>query len=519
MTYDGRVEAQMNVPQNTAVFAVTDQINNTVVLPAGPYFLSSVGNTPGLLPQLAASLNASAPPFAYPRSAAAMSAAVNYGIWSAGWLCDEASGSLGAVFGSPSMVPSGSPTYGTAGPRGGTDKAIGFSGTSDLFSGGNVFNVSATDDLVVAWVGYQSADPSAYHGLVSKYPASTFNGWYLEVYPGGGVWFYGSNAGGTASFSAAAAILPLNAWYVGIAALDRSTGKANVGTRVLSTGVTQTSGLVAAAADAYNNAGANFTFGGISGVTGPDLATNIAAVYIGQGTSVALGLPANLSTALANFAGAVNAAWTVTLSTGPTGTGQVSINCTGGATPPAYSLAWTSTTLRDLLGFTADISGATSVQTGTKQARGLWIPDCPVQTPNGHGRRVPKVSDLRTTTSPTGTVLGLIGNVFFRHQGVGWSHVPQAKTWEQAVAIPNASFETFFNETQLGQSSSWFLPSSPIQLYGHDGVLFGQDANGVTGLVNGWQMTGITSIEPKVSDPSGWPGYWAIEFPELVSSG
>lgn len=205
--------------------------------------------------------------------------------------------------------------------------------------------------------------------------------------------------------------------------------------------------------------------------------------------------------------------WTVALSTGTSGTGKVSIQCTDAV---SWSIAWTSTTLRDLIGFTADITGVTTTQTGTKCARGMVILDSPVR-PDGDPKRAPKVTDLRTTQSPTGVVLGLVGNAFYRHTNLRWSHVPLARVWEvEAAAAGNAngSWETFVNETQLGQASTWFTPSSLVKITDHQSVVYGQDLP-----VSGWYITGITSIEPKPADPSGWTGMWRIEIPQIVSSG
>lgn len=241
-----------------------------------------------------------------------------------------------------------------------------------------------------------------------------------------------------------------------------------------------------------------------------------ATVTLPAGTYFLSSMISALATQL-NGTAPLSATWTVSLSIGSSGTGQVTIN--GGGT---WSLIWTSagSTLQAILGFdgNGDVNNASSAQTGTKQARGLWIPDCPLSL-DGDPQRAPKVTDLRTTTSPTGVVLGLIGNVFYRHRVVRWSHVDISRVWEAKTTLANASWEFFFNETQLGQNSSWFSPATPVQIYDLTGTKLGNDANGGTGLSTGWQMTGLTGIEPTKSDATGWTGRWSIEIPEIVSSG
>lgn len=234
-----------------------------------------------------------------------------------------------------------------------------------------------------------------------------------------------------------------------------------------------------------------------------------ATVTFPVGTYFPSTLVSQLATTLNNTS-PLSATWTATLSTGASGTGLVTLN--GGGT---WSIVWGSATgaLRDLLGFTGDINNSNTSQTGTNQARGLWIPDCPIWM-QGDPKRAPRVSDLRTTTSPTGVVYGLVGNFSYRHRQVRWSHVALAKTWEVAATTTNASFEFFFGETQLGLGSSWFTPASAVKIYDHAGNVVGSDKS-----IASWFVTGVKDIEPARVDQAGWNGYWRIEFPEIVSSG
>ncbi len=207
----------------------------------------------------------------------------------------------------------------------------------------------------------------------------------------------------------------------------------------------------------------------------------------------------------------VSGNWTVSMSTGAGGTGLVTISAVGDA---SSTLTWVNTTLRDVLGFTTNIAIA---GTGTRQARGLWIPDCPIGL-DSDPSQAPLMSDLRTTMSPTGVVLGLVGNVFYIHKNVRWTHVAKARVWESAVTYANSSWEYFFRETQLGLGSSWFVPASPFRIYDHTGGLVG--VSGALGVgVTTWQMTGVTGTDLARVDPGGWTGLWKVLIPQIVSSG
>jgi len=213
------------------------------------------------------------------------------------------------------------------------------------------------------------------------------------------------------------------------------------------------------------------------------------------------------------------ATWTVSLSTGASGTGKVTINWTGTGT---YSIAWTGsgTTLRDVLGFTGDLTGVTQgvASVSSKHARMVWLPDCPLGL-DGDTPRAPIVTDALVTVSPRGDATTLVGNTMYRHANLRWSHVAEAKIWEAAAAVTNGSWETFWKDAHLGQGSiSWFRPGSKLQIYDHAARQLGINANSGAG-VGGWVATkGPIEISPKKVD-AAWAGMWRVEIPELVSSG
>lgn len=202
---------------------------------------------------------------------------------------------------------------------------------------------------------------------------------------------------------------------------------------------------------------------------------------------------------------AVDASWTVTLSTT---TGKVTIDCDG-----TWSITWTSTNLRDLLGFEANISGVTTAQTGTLHARGLWLPDAVLNT-NMNYLAAPLMTDLRQTESPDGLVIGHVGNFKYKHPEARYQHVPVAKTWIASESTTNESLERFMRDCQWGLGHAWFTNSSKYYIKSHTGTQVGN------GSVDGWQLNGCRSMSEMVSRSAGeWDGYWAVAFPGFTSNG
>lgn len=240
--------------------------------------------------------------------------------------------------------------------------------------------------------------------------------------------------------------------------------------------------------------------------TGPVVVTVPAGSYYLTAAGGVSSILTVLQTQLTATCPPASGGWTVSFSLT---TGLVTIACT-----ETYSITWTSTVLRDLLGFTANIVSATT-STGGQQARGLWLTGHPINL-EGDPTRAPLVTDARQSMSPTGQTITLVGNTFRRHRGIVWANVEAAQVWDALATYENGSWEEFFSETQLGLGSSWFTPGSPIQIYwlnaGVDSLL-GADAT-----ITGWSIVGVRSIEPQKS-VADWTGYWRIELPLIVAAG
>jgi hypothetical protein len=166
---------------------------------------------------------------------------------------------------------------------------------------------------------------------------------------------------------------------------------------------------------------------------------------------------------LTAFAAAANAAsvatWTATASLGETGTGLVTLDCND----PSFTIDWDSTNLRDALGFAGNITTAASAQTGTLQAKGLWMPTCPKWTKHGDGDAGDKITDLLYTYAPNGAVRTISGSISKTVLPVRWSHVTRARTRTIAETVVNEAFQTFWEDCHLG-SLAYCEAGAPVRL-------------------------------------------------------
>lgn len=207
--------------------------------------------------------------------------------------------------------------------------------------------------------------------------------------------------------------------------------------------------------------------------------------------------------------------WTGSISsTGTSPTGKSTLNWTGAGT---YSITWTSTELRDLLGYTGNLAGITQgvASVSTKQARGLWLPDATLNL-DGDPRSAPKRSDRRTVITPDGKAYTHVGNTLYQLRNLRYTHVPLARVWEANVATANASLEVFWIETQLGLSSTWFSPGSRVQIYDHTDTLVGINGNAGTGL-SGWFVATPKELDELTLSVPQWTGYYQVVIGDLVS--
>jgi hypothetical protein len=227
-----------------------------------------------------------------------------------------------------------------------------------------------------------------------------------------------------------------------------------------------------------------------------------AAWTVAAGNYYPLELVAALQAAVIAATGAIGNNFTATISDGEGGTGRVTLNNT--ATP--WSLAFTTTALRDAIGFSANISNVSAAQTGT-HARGLWLPGNPAKfSMYGDGAGGTIETDLRTLVGPTGYVTTLMGNKRRVHKNIGWTGVPNTRALAHFESVANESFESFFLDVATGRVSS-YIPVGPYIRHVWDADVDGTYAVGR--LL--WPDT--FDLEQYVR---GWVGKFNVSCPPLV---
>lgn len=204
---------------------------------------------------------------------------------------------------------------------------------------------------------------------------------------------------------------------------------------------------------------------------------------------------------VANVVGGGN--WSITFSSGESGTGRITISTTD--TP--FSVTWSNTNVRSLMGFSADISAVSSAQTGT-HARCCWLPDTVKWTPhgddNGNGNAATRRSSARDQISPTGGVKTLAGSSLYDFRGIRWEGVTRARTKIIGESVTNESFERFWGDAYLGDFAL-ATAGSKIRFY--------WDAD--TATYTDVRMVGMRDFDPDKIQQN-WVGRYTIVIPRLV---
>lgn len=232
-------------------------------------------------------------------------------------------------------------------------------------------------------------------------------------------------------------------------------------------------------------ASASYGGGGYSSVT---VASSATDVYL-------VDMLSSLQTALnASF----GTGWTVAGSFGEGGTGLVSISKTG----TTWGLQFTTTTFRDLIGFTGNLTGtAGQVHTGTSMADTIWLPGTVKAAQYKDAKPVHYVTDKRTLMSPTGIVTTLYGNKFAEIPRVSWNTVAEARA---RGITERGSFERWWYQSQLGEET-FFDPGSTVKYY--------PNAASATSYVVRIPDLESSNMLPTVDN---WSGLYVVEIPKMI---
>lgn len=153
-------------------------------------------------------------------------------------------------------------------------------------------------------------------------------------------------------------------------------------------------------------------------------------------------------------------AFTVSGSWGEAGTGLVTIS----HTVETFTVTWTSTDLRDVLGFTSTLTPAAATFTGTLHARGVWLPNCEMDIDRGVDGGVYEL-DRTTSVSPQGDVYGMGYTTRQRHEGFTWPHITQPRAQITYEATTGESFERWWLDTHAATRSYFAEVAPQLRVY------------------------------------------------------
>jgi len=177
-----------------------------------------------------------------------------------------------------------------------------------------------------------------------------------------------------------------------------------------------------------------------------------------------------------------------------------------------WSVSWTSTALRDVLGFTANISSVNAPQTGTGMPSGVWFPGCNIVA-DSHPKQAPTGDDKAASISPTGRVYSIASSEYFRHRKVRFPYVDVTRIWANDATVVGADWETFYLETQLAHNS-WFEVGSRVKVFWDNaGVLTELGSGGV----DAWRMPECVKLDDLAMSQNGWTGLFDINLGDLYA--
>jgi hypothetical protein len=226
----------------------------------------------------------------------------------------------------------------------------------------------------------------------------------------------------------------------------------------------------------------------------------LAASSAYSGPTAAL---ADLIAAMNTAAGVAGSAKTYTgsIASGEQGTGYVTISISSGT----FSLTWTTTTLRDYLGWVGNLSAAGSY-VSPSGCLGMFLPNCPIMQPFALGDTGNKEGGISQTISPGGVTKTIKTTGRTRHPGITWSHITLARARQASESGGVRSWERFVRDCLRGDTSlAYFTPGADVKLF--------WDADSATAQVYHPVVPNAVTdcMEPAMGD--GFVGLWRCRWP------
>lgn len=234
---------------------------------------------------------------------------------------------------------------------------------------------------------------------------------------------------------------------------------------------------------------------------GPTTVTLPAATYY-HSSADSTGTYTSLEDALTTLTNAaMGRTWTWNINTSSPGTGMYDVVASGGGN---ISITWTDTELRDLLGWTGNLSGSIGY-TAPEGAEALWRSDYYYQCESGaDGFEGWPETDKQDAENAAGYLYSVTGQTKYVNR-FRFPMEPRANVITAAESTTNASFQTFVQQAIHG-TAPWGQSGGPIRIYPD----VDDDATYTDYYVPGFQAWKPFKIREE------WEGYWSCEFPRLV---
>jgi len=224
-----------------------------------------------------------------------------------------------------------------------------------------------------------------------------------------------------------------------------------------------------------------------SDVTGATVTIPAGTYYHSTGTTLASELKSQMDATSART-------YTVSFDSS---TGKYSI----AVSSSTFSITWTDTELRNVLGWTGMASGSSTPDESDVQAEGIWLPKTPVETPYGLESGGIPVSSANVSMSPGGAFYSYHGPKHYRSE---YTYVavtgPRALTSKEETA--NQSFETFWTDAIRGEAPWCDVPGASLRFH----PSASDDSTYFT-----WNI--LDQKEPSlVRATEGYDGLWQVSF-------
>jgi hypothetical protein len=230
---------------------------------------------------------------------------------------------------------------------------------------------------------------------------------------------------------------------------------------------------------------------------GPTTCTIAAGTYYHSSDgSLSITLPEQIALAANTVMGET---WTCTVAAGESASGKYTLGCSGAT----CTVTFTDSELRDLLGFTGDLSGSTSYLSPS-QAQGLWLASQGYQKKNG-GVGGSWKTDQQSTVTASGHVYSVVGRKY-RHTSIIWPMETRAKCWAENETTTNESFEQFLIDG-IWAGASWGTSTGPLRFYPD------ADTDATFGT---FSALGLEEWDPVELVEHFAGGRWQIVLPRLI---